>query len=341
MMSKLPESAEERLSLSLARLLSSTAEKSVRHVASQQYSDSLNSLAIDSIRHGQQNEAEHLYRRSLKNIEMLMDSNPLDENIRLEYASIQAKLASLAFSNDNLVDAKHFHSLAVQSMNDLLDHDIKDVDFIQKAARVLSNSARFARRIGNQSEALSLYTCIVDMCQELLQEEILSPSEYDNLWVRGNSFSSLARIMRELGRFEEALEFYYKAAEARQELVHRDPGEPTNLRGLSVSFGNLGKLLSEMGRFEEALEFYYKAVETRQELVHRDPGEPANFRSLIRAIDDYAEREEKSEVDRMKESTLLYRWALEAGYRLLSFRQKNTNLELHLRMLEERISGSR
>ena len=79
-----------------------------------------------------------------------------------------------------------------------------------------------------------------------------------------------ARVLRDLGRDDEAEEMYRREIAAWQKLVSKFPDESDYRDSLADSYRKLGQLLSDLGRKEEAEEAYQKAEDRRQKTEDRN-----------------------------------------------------------------------
>jgi tetratricopeptide (TPR) repeat protein len=85
------------------------------------------------------------------------------------------------------------------------------------------------------------------------------------------SYNKLGDLHLGLGHGEQALEFYQKSLDLREELRQRNPQSADFARGLSVSYNKLGDLHLGLGHGEQALDFYQKDLAIAEELRQRNP----------------------------------------------------------------------
>jgi tetratricopeptide (TPR) repeat protein len=74
-----------------------------------------------------------------------------------------------------------------------------------------------------------------------------------------------------LGHGEQALEFYEKSLDLREELHRRNPNSADFARDLSVSYERMGDLMLGWRRFEEAKTHYQRSLTIREGLALRSP----------------------------------------------------------------------
>lgn len=109
-------------------------------------------------------------------------------------------------------------------------------------------------------------------------------SNYD-LLLRSNTFDNIGTVYNHLGKYEQALEYYYKALEIRRDSFKMIPPET------AISLNNIGTVYHTLSDFHKALEFYKNALNINENVYGQEHIEVAcncnNLGIVYEAIGEY------------------------------------------------------
>ena len=164
--------------------------------------------------------------------------------------------------------AEHIDSAISDFRRLLLENSGVDASLNLDLAYALFSKSRIVAKWGAISEAYPIFVEASDLFRRYLTDH----SEDRSAWASfANVASDLAVMLKDMGRLEEAFQYWNLAIEAERELV---TFEPLNVRwraGLAETMMNQANALGRLGRPQEALHIYQEITDQRLKLMALEP----------------------------------------------------------------------
>ena len=134
------------------------------------------------------------------------------------------------------------------------------------------------RATGSAKESLD---CFVRAAQLADAASRQNPSDGHLQYETGSIYGWMARVLKDVGRHEEAASANAHAASIFENLVRANPGSQEYRDGLANTYGERGSLALLDGRLDAGLKDYLKNLEIREALAKELPNSPAAQRNLM------------------------------------------------------------
>jgi serine/threonine protein kinase len=214
------------------------------------------------------------YQRALAVVEPLLGDDA--ENRRLEVLASQAHqgagtvLASLG--HDSEAETEYRKAIALSDKALAQRPDDPDAQSQVLDSHYALNMQRYT---GHPEEAEQ------DVLRQLPMAERFAaaqPADLDRQNALSEVYSLLGTTANRLGRIDEALRYYRKAAEVREAIYRRNPRSTKIQRNLMIVYGHVGDMLGSpftgcLGDYRGALDYYQKAADIAEDMRRTDPSD--------------------------------------------------------------------
>jgi tetratricopeptide (TPR) repeat protein len=193
----------------------------------------------------------------------------------------------------------------------------------RQLSRLLDRAGQSLMARGRYQEAEEVLREVLNLNEQSVRQD---PDSADGLFNLAASYAQLGDLMYRLHSDDEACQFYQKALEIVERLVHEHPTDVEYLQRLGALYDRMGDVAAD-----ETDRFYRKSLRILERLVQEEPARTDYLRDLgvaYRKVGDLMAASEAPE-----EARQFYEKAIAIGERLVNENSNNTD---YLRDLSSR-----
>lgn len=216
--------------------------------------------------------AETTFRRTLAVRAALCRSSGSAE-ARRDLARTHADLAWLIATGDRLAEVEAAHRAALRLREELCRNHPENPDYASDLAGTLTDLALAARDAGRNTEAQELFARAAAVLERLADETHDGEDRIDLANDLAFTKRSEARLLRAIGREDEAEGALRRAVELHERLLAEHPVHEDRIRWharFGANLALLGRWLEEADRFDEAEAALERAIASLGEAIGRD-----------------------------------------------------------------------
>lgn len=223
--------------------------------------------------------AADYFQRAVRLTASLAERYPDSCDWRRGLAASHGHLGRIQNARGQLKEAARSLEKEVDIMRGLVEKKPDSKPWSQALAGSLHNLSLVRERAGAPEEALQGYREAMALMRRLMEEE--DPGNYSCARNLGAVCGTVGRLLKDMGRIQEALEAVGEYTDLMRGLVKGCPGDAALKRELTVAIGQTGRLHELAGDFEPALACFEEALKIRLELAAGSPGDAGRQRDLV------------------------------------------------------------
>jgi len=198
-----------------------------------------------------------------------------DPQAQLALGEVELRFGLIAYQRGQGSAAEASFQRARSFVRSVLAKQPDNFDALMLAGDVSAQLARDATERRRPDVARSEAEGAVEIARRL---SAIRPGSIESLDYLSSAESSLGSADRASGRLVEAAASYRESAEAREQLVHKQPQNSSYLRELMLAYAHVGDTLGPakgggLGDIDAAAQAYDRVVEIAQQMVKQDPAD--------------------------------------------------------------------
>jgi serine/threonine-protein kinase len=230
-----------------------------------------NSLGIQLIKEGRNEQAEGAFRRALALQKELVRDFPNLPLIRHDLAMSYANLGNRLALRGRPKEAEQRYRQALVVQTKLVEGHPGVPPYREQLVRILNTLAGLLVQTGRGPEAEALLRRALAVQEKLTRDYPAVPTAREGL---ADVLHHLAMALKESKRLDKAEQLHRRALGIRAKLAEDYPSVPSYRRDLAQSYHNLAVLCNAEGRQEEAEEALRRATAIREKLGRDFPKVP-------------------------------------------------------------------
>ena len=149
------------------------------------------------------------------------------------------------------------------------DKTAQEIDYpAEKYIELLLKYGIFLCKYAYYEEAVEVNLRFIRLSEETNGQNETTADAYNNIGV----------VYRDLGDYDKALEYYFKALEITKEVLGEKHPDTAS------SYNNIGAVYHKLGDYDKALEFYNKALEIRKDVLEENHPDTASSYNNIGVV---------------------------------------------------------
>ncbi len=223
-------------------------------------------------------KAKQCYMHEIEIYESLFEKDPEDEDLKMEIIETLTQIGNLYAEAGDTEPAKEYYEKAIEGYEMLLSENPESTDFESGISEVLIDLGDMYAKVGREDTEPEEEPedAELEIAREYYEKALkLNEKEFGRYPEDSTCQDELVRTLGKLGdsfaiqeRYIDAISFYRRIIEIKEQAVRDNPGEWVYLKSLTNSLYHLGYFYGKVGESELEKEQYSKAAELFSRLLH-------------------------------------------------------------------------